>query len=71
MSERYYVVSEEELQQLASASAWGVEQCYGGPKSPYNEAEIKAACRAREVEPIGGGMWQLTDWDFQGDLKDE
>lgn len=62
--ERFYVVSESELDQLVRMSMLFQN---GGQVVEANLDWAEATCRAREVECIGGGMYQLTDWDFEMD----
>lgn len=67
--QRYYVVSEEELNEMLSAEySLGLCDGSGGGAPPdlVNKADqAEAACRAREVDSIGGGMWQAADYDEQ------
>ena len=65
MSKKYYVVSEMELNYLTNtASDYETGDC-----SSASLEYAKAACRARPVESIGGGMWQREDEDFEGDKE--
>lgn len=63
MSEKYYVVSESELQEH-----WRQGVLVGtvrGPRNLPGPRLAREACRAREVESIGGGMWQPADCAFE------
>jgi hypothetical protein len=57
MTEKYYVVSESELNHLVDCVAYNADRFYGGPaKEWYDGFEAAAACQAREVEEINAGF---------------
>jgi hypothetical protein len=58
MSEKYYVVSESELNHLVDCVAYNADRFYGGPaKEWYDGFEAAAACRARPVLEINKDVW--------------